>query len=130
MKTPNEKLVEFIYRKAELIETLIGVPGFFTKEDEKELMSWDESVAKDIVNVIVNTSLEWDRKWCPWCIKNNSCNECQYAVRHGNCTDELDSIYREVLIKINPLETTSIIETLGEKKEELREILLDESKKK
>jgi hypothetical protein len=84
--TPNERLVKYMERKAEII----GLAKLFTDEDRAELLEWE--IAEEVLRYI--GFLSTDPWACPWCIKvkemffwpGNNCETCGWGYRHGLCS--------------------------------------------
>ncbi len=108
--TPNERLVAYMRRKAEIV----GMPEFFTEEDEAELISWEN--AGEIIGMI---SFVTDDQSCPWCLREGYCDGCGYASRHGTCSLNGNDTYVQVISKLD----CSICSVLKLHKAELEEIL-------
>ena len=108
--TAKEKIIKFMRMKAERIKELVGVDFYFEDEDEKEILNWDDEVARKVWEEI-KSNIEHARvcglpgHTCPFCVYYafqcfdktdvGRCDECGYGKRHGICF-LVDSDYHKI----------------------------------
>ncbi len=111
MKSEDFKniLIIFMIKKAEILDN----PEYFTIEDEKDIIKWEDEDAEDVfydIDNSINDNLISDGSICPFCsyqnkdsqIKENKiggCLYCQYGERHGVCGNKY-SLYFKIIEKI------------------------------
>jgi len=109
---PQEKLVIFMERKAEAIMKLTGLNVYFTEEDRKDILGWEDTTSefvwKKIVDNIDKGAYGLSPDVCPFCIYNDTflkgCSTCDYGYRHGQCSAD-DSDYFEIMRALEAAET-------------------------
>jgi hypothetical protein len=100
MKKNMYEMQERLVAVMEFINELLqaeGKDGYFTYEDEADLMSWTNKCAKQVVRAIRdNLRMGWrkERNVSPFCQKcyeyRMVCSECAYGMRHGMSCHTLD----------------------------------------
>jgi len=114
----KEKLVFFMKMIARGIEEKLGLPSsvYFTKEDEKEIYSWDSKVASSIWSRVEESIYQEDISYESlinvFCFRYKfNCDRCSYGKRHGKCEEE-GSDYKEIVRKANELQPTKLIKII------------------
>ena len=103
----REMLVEFMEGKQKLLDRLgIHYPRYFTGQDKKEMLGWDEEVAemvfKRLEKEIDDGECNLTEYVCPFCllVMDNEdfedCGSCGYGMRHGLCR-EMNSEFSEII---------------------------------
>lgn len=98
--TPKTKMIEFMRKKAAIIEAACdGEIKFLSEADIKDLESWSEKICKGFLAGLAKS--EGDCDLCPWCFRYfgeyGDCQGCGYKERHGDCLSaEGDSTYQQV----------------------------------
>ena len=105
--TPKTKMIEFMRKKAAVIEAACdGEIKFLSEADIKDLESWPEEVCEDFLAGFAEAGADVDI--CPWCFRYlgpsarplQYCRGCGYKRRHGDCLGDLgdpaDSTYGQV----------------------------------
>jgi hypothetical protein len=85
----TEKINKFMLKRNNILEKDYNFFGYYTKEDEKDILSWNEGRAEECWEEMIRDSLQniWT---CPFCdyyrfYVDNSCLSCSYGGRHGIC---------------------------------------------
>jgi Zn ribbon nucleic-acid-binding protein len=134
MSNYREVLVEFMSSKGKWMQEYLNIDStlYFTDEDKKEILSWDESEAKDIwlkikKNINKNKCSGLRYEFCPFCYasgykhneknpgaENSACLHCSYGRRHGICTSREPGVsqYQQIL-KIFKENRVNIYKTLS-----------------
>lgn len=79
--------------------------ALFKKCDEKDIISWSDSVVwlvwiRIVYNIIVKDCFGVGRELCPYCIRHRNlddsqgCKKCEWAVNHGDCGDENSDVHK------------------------------------
>jgi hypothetical protein len=99
-----EKINMFMLKRNDVLEKYFGFQGYYTKEDEKDILSWDERKAKKCWEEMIVDSLK-DNWACPFCdyyrkYDDNSCLSCSYGGRHGICNGICNGPHKSTWIKL------------------------------
>ncbi|HDD43418.1 MAG TPA: hypothetical protein ENG63_00950 [Candidatus Desulfofervidus auxilii] len=96
MKT-QKKLIRLMKEKAKVIQEITGIDYYFVKEDEKDILEWEDGIAEMVWieikrNVFEQMANGLSSDVCPYCIKQSllflglsKCVACEYGSRHGFC---------------------------------------------
>ncbi len=108
MSKYHNKLIDLMKLKASVIPNASLKERYFLKEDEQNILKWEDSMAeyvyRDIQEAFLTGEIN-DSFSCPFCIKAftdntyrfmNKCNLCEYGKIHYPCSDSR-SIYYQVI---------------------------------
>jgi hypothetical protein len=119
----TEKINMFMLKRNDVLEKDYNFHGYYTKEDEKDILSWDEERAKECWEEI-RDSLQniWT---CPFCDyyrfydDDDVCLRCSYGARHGICNGTYNSTWRKLR---NNIDIVNEMLVSGKHKEVIKEI--------
>jgi hypothetical protein len=110
-----EKINMFMWKRNEILEKDYNFHGYYTKDDEKDILSWDEKMSLFVWNVIIGETMKghWS---CPFCAiyrKKNIliCHRCPYGIRHGECKDNINSTFQKLKKHTNAINEMIFFQT-------------------
>ena len=89
-------LIKFMQAKSDKIEKELSIPFYFTEDDKKHIMSWNNkdidgvysAIDDDLYNQMGNFN-NLNVRSCVFCVKYGCCcAPCEYKLQHGICDKE------------------------------------------
>lgn len=105
MKSPQELLIAFMWKKQELLP--VKEPVYFTEDDANAIRKWSKTKANKALSTIIKNLTDinvWAEEICPFCVvyplafamdgSGIRCQpRCEYGKKHGFCATDDNSDY-------------------------------------
>ena len=88
MKSPQQKLIDFLLAKQEWLNNVTKIdPNYINQDDIAEIRGWTtEQAEKARIGILNQTTCVFDKTSCPFCQIYDDCHKCTYGKRHNICS--------------------------------------------
>jgi len=102
---PQMIIVKILKYKNKLIKKVTEISNYVNEKDLCEIKSWSNNRCRKIIEEMNNCyNTNSDSDICPWCIQkdidNQSCQQCNYGKRHGECCGIDKNLYNDITNKL------------------------------